>query len=64
MKINSWNKQNHAYLTHTWTDKAFESSIVNQAMPSLHGGSLEVVHLNKSQIKINDFFLKYALLKS
>ena len=30
----------HGYLIHTWLDKAFKGSLVNRALPSLHGGSI------------------------
>jgi len=32
----------HWYLIHTWTDKAFKCTVLNRALPSLHGGSLEI----------------------
>ena len=35
---NRLKEQKHWYLTHTWSDKAFKSTFVNQ---SFHGGSLE-----------------------
>ena len=30
MKINSLKKQKHEYLIHTWSDKAFKGTVVNQ----------------------------------
>ena len=38
----SLNKQKDGYLIHTWSVKAFKGTVVNQALPSLHGGSLEI----------------------
>ena len=42
MKINSLKKQKHGYLFNTRSDKAFKGTVVNKALPSLHGGSLEI----------------------
>ena len=42
MKIKSLKKQKHWYLIYTWADKAFKDTVVNWALPSLHGGSLTV----------------------
>ena len=42
MKINSLKKQKHGYLIDTWLEKAFKGTVVNQAVQSLHAGSLEV----------------------
>ena len=42
MKINSLKEQKDWYLIHTWSDKAFKGTIVNQTLSSLHGGSLEI----------------------
>ena len=36
MKINSLKKQQHWYLFHTWSDKAFQGTVVNRVLPSLH----------------------------
>ena len=41
IKINNVKKQKHGYLIHTWSDKAFEGSVVNRALSSFLGGSLE-----------------------
>ena len=30
-------------MNHTWSDKAFKVIVVNQTLPSLHGGSLEFI---------------------
>ena len=38
---NSFQNYKHWYLIHTWSDKAFKSTVVNRALPSFHGGSLE-----------------------
>ena len=38
MKINSLKKQKHRYLIHTWSDKASKGTVVNLALPFLHGG--------------------------
>jgi len=35
-------KQKHGVLIHSWSDKALKSTLVNRALPSLHGGSLEI----------------------
>ena len=40
MKIYSLKKQKHGYLIHTWSDKAFNGTVVNRAMSSVHGESL------------------------
>ena len=40
--ISFWNYK-HGYLIHTWSDKDFKGSVVNRALPSLHGGSLEIM---------------------
>ena len=40
--MNSLKKQKHGYLIHTWSDKAFMGTAVKQALPSLHGGSVEI----------------------
>jgi len=29
-------------VTHTLSDKAFKGTYINQALPSLHGGSIEI----------------------
>ena len=42
MKMNSFKKQKHGYIIHTSSDKDFMGSFVNRALPSLHGGSLEI----------------------
>jgi len=42
MKMKSLKKQKHAYLIHTWSDKAFKGRVVHRALPSLHGWSLEI----------------------
>ena len=41
MKRNSLKKQKHGYLIHTLSDKVFKGNLVNRALPSLLGGSLE-----------------------
>ena len=46
-EINSLNKQWHPCLNHTWSaDKAYNNTtaVVNSALSSLHGGSLEITH--------------------
>ena len=45
MKINSSKKQNHWYLIHTWSDRAFKGTVVNRTLPSLHGGLLNITLL-------------------
>ena len=30
------------FVTHTLSDKAFKGTFINQALPSLHGGSIEI----------------------
>ena len=30
------------YLTHNWAERAFKGTVVNRALASLHGGSLEI----------------------
>jgi len=42
MKRTILRKQNHEYLIHTWSDKASEGTVVNKALPSLQGRSLEI----------------------
>ena len=41
-KKNNLIKPKHGYLIHTWSDKAFKSSVVNLALSSLHKRSLEI----------------------
>ena len=41
--MKSLQKQNHGYLIHTLSDKAFVGTMVNRALPSLRGGSLDIV---------------------
>ena len=36
-------KQKNGYLIHTWSDKVFKGTVVNRALPSLHGGSLKII---------------------
>ena len=36
---NSLNKQKPWYIIHTWSNKAIKATVVNQTLPSLHGGS-------------------------
>ena len=36
-KINSLNKQKHAYLIHNCLHEAFKGTVVNRALSSLHG---------------------------
>ena len=44
MKINSFEKPNMEFkIIHTWSHKALKVTVVNQAWPSLHGGSLEIM---------------------
>jgi len=33
---------NRAYIIYAWSDKAFKNTVVNQALLSLQGGSLEI----------------------
>ena len=42
MKLNCWKKQKHGYPTDTWSYKSFKGTVVNQRLPSLHGGSWEI----------------------
>ena len=42
IKIICLKKQKHGYLNHTLSDKAFRSTLVNRALPSLHGWSLKI----------------------
>ena len=42
MKINSLKEQKHGDLINTWSDRAFKGTVVNPALPSLHGGLLEI----------------------
>ena len=39
---NSLKKQKKLYLIHSLSDKAFKATVVNRALPSLHGGLLEI----------------------
>ena len=36
------NLEKRQYLPHYWSDKSFKGTVVNQALPFLHGGSLTV----------------------
>ena len=38
----SLKEQKDWYLIHTWSDKAFKGTVVNQTLSSLPGGSLEI----------------------
>ena len=40
MKINSFKEEQHAYLIRSLSYKAIKGTVVNQALQSLHGGSL------------------------
>ena len=42
MKMHSFKKRKYGYVIHTWSDKAFKGTVVNQALTSLHTGSLEI----------------------
>ena len=42
LKLSSLNKQNNWYLIHSYADKAFKGTVVNQTLLSLVGGSLEI----------------------
>ena len=41
-KINCLKKLKHAYQIHTWSDIAFNGTVVNQALPSLYEESLKI----------------------
>ena len=41
-KINSLKNEKQWYLIHTLSDKAFKGTVVNQTLPSLHGGSFGI----------------------
>ena len=43
MKIKSLNKLKHGYFVHTGSDNALKFTVVTLALPSLHGGSLEIM---------------------
>ena len=45
MKINSLKEKNIDISFDTWSDKAFKGTVVNRALPSLHGGWLEITAL-------------------
>ena len=53
IKINSLKKQKHGYLMHTWSDKAYKGTIVNQALSYFHGGSLEITLSVLKALKIS-----------
>ena len=42
MKMNSLKMNKHECLIQTWSGKAFKGPVVNRALPSLDGGSLEI----------------------
>ena len=42
LKKKSLMKQKHGYLIHTSSFTASKGTVVNRALPSLHGGSLEI----------------------
>ena len=42
LKLISFLNYKHWYLTHTWSDKPFQVTVVNLPLPSLHRGSLEI----------------------
>ena len=35
-------EQKHWYLIHTWLEKPFKCTVIIQALPTLHGGSLKI----------------------
>ena len=41
-EIISFQTYKHRYLIRTWSEKGFKGTVVNWAMSSLHGGSLEI----------------------
>ena len=61
VKINSLKKQKHSYLIHTWSVKAFKGTVVNQALPSLHGGSLEIILTVPVKIELEIAWYQYLL---
>ena len=40
--INSFKKQKHWFLLHTWLDTAFKGAVIYRALSSVHGGSFEI----------------------
>ena len=49
------------YLPHYWSDQGFKRIVVDRAMPSLHGGSFEIMLTvtlrNKNSLLLPDSFL-------
>ena len=43
MKMNSFWKQNYVVPIYAWSDNLFKGTVVNLALPSLHGESLEIM---------------------
>ena len=44
-KKNILKKQKPWFQIHTWSDKSFHGTVVNRALKSLHGGSLENIYI-------------------
>ena len=42
LKIISFQKDKQWYIIHTWTDKGFKGTVVNQTLSSFHEGPLEI----------------------
>ena len=42
IKTNSFQKEKHSFLIYTCSFKAFKGTVVNQTLPSLRAGSLEI----------------------
>ena len=40
------NLEERQYLPHYWSDTDFKSTVLNRAMQSLHGGSLEIMRMH------------------
>jgi len=40
--VKQFRETKHWYLIHSWSDKAFKDTVVNQVLPSLHGGPIEI----------------------
>ena len=55
LKITSFQNYKNLYLIHTWSEKAFKSTVVNRTLPSLFGGY--------SLINIKSLFVSLKMFK-
>ena len=59
-ELNTFNLEKWKYLPHHWSDKDFKGNIVNRALQSLPGGSLEITLTVQL---MNNFFLDFKFIR-